>query len=125
MNNAPRGYIALLAVLVIFVFSLSLATAVAYFSIDEAQSAFALAEGEAAAVLADGCAEDALLQAGRNPDYAGGTGAFLQGTCSVEVAKDGVAWTLDVSGARLGYGHRLHIEIEMTVPPVLKSWQET
>lgn len=124
MRNVLHGYIALLTVLVLFVFSLSLSTAVAYFSIDEMQGALALAEGEAARVFTDGCAEDALLQASRSMDYSGGSFSYPQGVCMVDVSKEGTVWTFEIQGNRHGYERRLHIEIEITAPLNLKSWQE-
>lgn len=112
MKTAQKGFIAILTVIALLAFSLSLVAAVTYLSIDESQSGLVLAKGQAAFQLAAGCAEDALLLASRDAEYAGGTYGYLDGTCTVDVAKDGTAWELVVTGQKDAFGRGIRIAIE-------------
>lgn len=123
-----KGFIAILTVLTLMVFSLSLSIAVTYLSIGEAQSGLALARGTAALNLAEGCAADALLLAKRDLNYAGGNYAYLGGTCAVDVSKDGTLWTLVISGAQNNFTKKIRVTFEYTAGPPgiisLRSWLE-
>ena len=122
-----KGFIAIFLVIALLAFSLSLSTAVTYLSINEAQSGLALAKGMAALTLAEGCAEDALILASRDENYNGGTYEYLGGTCNAEVSKDGIMWTLGISGTKDNFTRPLEIVVNRQfVPPTLtlQSWLE-
>lgn len=126
-----RGFIALLTVITLLVFSLSLTVATTYLSIGESQSALALTQGEAALQLAEGCAEDALLLSKRDDDYAGGTYGYLDGTCQVNVEKDLLQWTFDIVATKGAFTRRLEITVGRTLglpglpaTLALQSWLE-
>jgi hypothetical protein len=128
MKMKQGGFIAILTVIALLVFSLSLTVAVTYLSINEAQSGSALSQGAIALALSEGCAEDALLLSRRDENYNGGTYEYLGGTCNVEVSKNGTVWTLDVSGARDNFARSLEIVVDRQPgsPAVitLQSWLE-
>lgn len=100
MKYQPRGFIAIVTVIALLAFSVSLLTAVTYLSIGGAQSGLAQSQGATALALTEGCVEDALLLGKRDENYNGGTVTYLGGTCVVSVSKNGPIWTLDVSGTR-------------------------
>lgn len=123
-----KGFIAILTVLALLVFSLSLTAAVTYLSIGESQSGLAVARGKAALSLVEGCAEDALLLAKRDANYTGGNYEYLNGECLADVSKDGNTWTMHISGTKDNFTRRLEIVFEYTAGPfgviILQSWLE-
>lgn len=128
MISIQRGFIAILTVITLLAFSLSLTIAVAYLSIGETQGAFALSRGDEALSLTEGCAEDALLQAKRDEVYAGGDYTYLDGSCHVDVSVNGTTWTLGISGIKNNFTRRIEVVLEYTLGPpntiVLTSWLE-
>lgn len=119
-----RGFIAIMTVLALMVFSLSLSVATTYLSIGEAQSGFAVVQGARALHMAEGCAEDALLQSSRDENYTGGTYSYLGGACTVDVVKNGTVWTLTIIGTEATYERRLEVVIDRVPPVTLQSWLE-
>ncbi len=126
-----KGFVAIITVLTLLVFSLSLTLATTYLSIGEAKSALALSQGEAALALTEGCAEDALILSGRDENYTGGSYSYLGGACAVDISKDLLEWTIDVVGTRDGFERHLEIVV-LRVPGLLglpatltlQSWLE-
>ncbi|MEI8097143.1 MAG: hypothetical protein WCG73_03495 [Candidatus Moraniibacteriota bacterium] len=128
MISIQRGFIAILTVITLLAFSLSLTIAVAYLSIGETQSAFALSRGDEALSLTEGCAGDALLQAKRDETYVGGDYSYLNGNCRVDVSVNGTTWTMDIAGTKNNFTRRVEIVLEYTLGPpntiILTSWLE-
>lgn len=124
----PRGFIALITVLAILVFALSLTIATTYLSIGGSRAALALSQGAGVLQSTEGCAEDALLHGARDENYAGGTYTYMGATCTVNISKDGVVWTFDVASVRDGFTRSLGVVAarQITVPAtfVVKSWRE-
>lgn len=127
-QQKQSGFIAILTVIALLAFSLSLTTAVTYLSIGGGQEGLALSQGAATLALSEGCAEDALLQSIRDENYAGGEYSFFGGTCVVDIAKDGTVWTVDVSGTKDGFTRSVQIVFDYVVGTpntiALVSWQE-
>lgn len=129
LKQQPRkGYIAIMTVLSLLIFSLSLLVAVPYLSIGGAQQALALSEGETLLAALEGCAEDVLLLSVRSEDYIGGSYAYLGMLCEVTVEKVDTVWTLSFSGSSQGLTRTLRVVVDRTVgvPGVitLTSWLE-
>lgn len=128
MIKVRKGFIAIFLVIALLAFSLSLSTAVTYLSINESQSALALSNGVVVLSLAEGCAEDSLLLAVRDENYTGGAYEYLGGVCNVSVAKNGTAWTLDISASKNNFTRSLEIIVDRQpgLPSVitLQSWLE-
>ena len=129
MNMTRKnGFVALLTVLALAAFSLSLVIAVTYLSIGESRSALALSQGEAALETGEGCAEDVLLESRRDENYTGGSYGYLGAQCEVQVAKDGTVWTLSVTSTKDGFVRSLDIIInrqpETPATITLQSWLE-
>lgn len=128
MISVQKGFIALLTVIALLAFSLSLTVAVTYLSINESQSGLALSRGASALSITEGCAEDALLLSSRDENYTGGEYASLGGTCTVGVSKDVAVWTVDVSGTKDNFMRSVRIIFEYVPGPpgviTLQSWLE-
>lgn len=123
-----RGFIAILTVIALLAFALSLTVAVTYLSINESQSGLALSRGAAALSITEGCAEDVLLLARRDANYAGGTYGYLSGTCTVTVSKNATIWIVDVSGTKDNFTRAVRIIFDYVPGPpgiiTLQSWLE-
>lgn len=123
-----KGFVAIITVLTLLVFSLSLTLATTYLSIGEAKSALAFSQGEAALQLTEGCAEDTLLLSKRDENYEGGEYLYLGGTCDVNVSKDGTVWTFDITGMKDGFSRSFEVVVDRQpgVPATLtlQSWLE-
>lgn len=109
------GYIAIMTVLILLVFSLALLLAVPYLSIGGAQQALALSQGEAVLAGLEGCAEDALLRAVRDENYTGGTYTYLGMMCEVTVEKNDPLWTFSLMGNQFGITRTLEVAADRTV----------
>ena len=127
-RHFSKGYIAIMTVLALLVFSLSLLVAVPYLSIGGAQQALVLSQGETLLAALEGCAEDALLLGSRDENYEGGSYSYLGSLCDVTIAKDGTAWSFSLSGNRQGLTRTLVITADRSVgiPGLftLQSWLE-
>jgi len=66
-----KGYIAILAVLVLLTVTGGIATTLLLTSIGEVQSVEALRQGEQALLFSESCLEEGLLRIIRDPDYSG------------------------------------------------------
>lgn len=128
IQKTQKGFVAIITVLAVLIFSLSIVIGTTYLSIGSAQSARAFSEGEEVLQLAEGCAEDALLHGTRDENYTGGNYAYLGGVCDVNIVKDGTVWTLDVSATKDTFRRSLEITAsrQATIPGtfVLQSWHE-
>lgn len=121
-----KGFIAISTVLILLVVVVSIVTTVSLLSVGEARSGFALAQGEAALQFSEGCAEDALLKAKSDTTYAGGNIVRPEGTCVIDIAKNGISWTLDASP--LNGDSIRHVRVVFDYVPlvgiILTSWTE-
>ncbi len=114
MNTLPKGYIAIMTVLALLVFSLSLLLALPYLSIGGAKQALLLSESEGVRARLDGCAEDALLMLKRNETYSGGTYEYLGMHCEVAVARNDTHFTLTLIGNGQDITRRLTVVVDRT-----------
>ncbi len=112
-----QGFVAMIVVLSMLVFSAVLILGATYLSIGEAQVSLALVEGEAAFTAAEGCAENALLLSLRDEAYDGGTYDLLGATCTVDVAIDGVRYTFSVAAEKDGFARSVEIAADREVGP--------
>lgn len=127
-----KGFIAILTVIALLAFSVSLMFAATYLSIDQSQSGLVLSQGEAALQLTEGCTEDALLLSRRDENYEGGTSSYLGGTCEVSIEKVDTVWTITVTGTKSDFERRIRVVIDRAADPepespatlTLSSWLE-
>ncbi len=93
-SQDARGYIAIMTVLALMVFSLSLLLSLPLLSIGGGQEALLLVESEITLGALEGCAEDAVLKSVRDEAYIGSTSDYFGIRCDVTIEKDGEQWTL-------------------------------
>lgn len=125
---SSHGYIAIMTVLVLLVFSLSLLLSAPYLSIGGIQQAMVFSESETTRAALEGCAEDALLLSVRDESYTGGSYTYLGTTCQVNIEKNDPIWTLSVAATRHDITRTLTILVERTPGTpgtvTLQSWLE-
>jgi hypothetical protein len=129
MWQQPKGYIALITVLILGAVTLGLGSTVSLLGIGEAQSSLALTKGEAVQQLVEGCAQDALLKAQQNSKYAGGMIARPGGVgnCIISVAKNGNNWTITATSDRTDYNKTVVVHFTRTTgsPIAIANWQDS
>lgn len=75
--------------------------------------------------LTEGCMEDALWHAREDSAYAGDTYAYLDGECTVSVAKSGTTWTLTATGTFDNQTRTVEAVIDRSSAGItLTRWQE-
>lgn len=128
IRTTEQGYIAIMTVLVLLVFSLSLLVAVPYLSIDGARQALALSQGEIILAATEGCVDDVLLLSARDETYTGGTYEYAAYSCAVTIEKTEPVWTVTVIGNGQGIERRIVVTVERTTGSpgalTLLSWLE-
>jgi hypothetical protein len=124
IDDTRKGYIAILAVIIIAVAGLALATMVSLIGLGELQSSLSLSNGESTLHFVESCAEDALLKS-RDYYYAGGNITRPEGTCTVSVAKNGTTWTITASTAATNYVRTVQVVIVRgTASMTISRWRE-
>lgn len=128
MKSVSKGFMAILTVITLLAFSVSLIGAVTYLSIDGSQMGLALSQGTESLAFMEGCAEDALLLSSRDENYLGGTYEYLDGICTVDIVKDGLVWTMNVAGTKDGFTRAVRLIFDYVAGPpgiiTLSSWLE-
>lgn len=109
-NHIVPGYIALLTVLVLFVFSVSLLLVSPYLSIGGAQQALVLSQSESLLAVLDGCREDAFLLSVRDESYAGHSQEYFGAQCEVVVEKNDIVWNFSIVATRDGITRSVLVE---------------
>lgn len=123
-----KGYISLMAVIIIFALTLLIASAANLFSIGESGMGLQESQSWHAYYLANACAEDALIKLKNDLDYSGNeTLNFDNGNCIIEPLegtgdRDRI---IKVSGIAFGQFRKIKIEIDKMSPRItIKSWLE-
>lgn len=120
-----RGYIALSIVILITAVIIAISTTVSLLSIGEAETGLTLSQGENTLDFVEGCTEDALLKARANTAYTGGNITRPEGTCTVNVSKNGNSWTLTVSTSASTYSRTVQAVITQNgYGDTISSWTE-
>lgn len=115
--EAQNGFVAMIVVLSMLVFSAVLILGATYLSIGEAQASLALTQGKQALFAAEGCAENAILLALRDETYDGGSYGLLGASCDVAVTVDGVRYTFAVEATKGGFSRRVEASADRAAGP--------
>ncbi|NIT04372.1 hypothetical protein GTO10_05690 [Candidatus Saccharibacteria bacterium] len=121
---ASRGYIAFTTVLILSAVILVVGVSLTLLSIFQAQQSLAREKGTQALSLVEGCAQDALLFAYYDADYAGGTKSFPEGSCTTSVSKVGNNWVITSTVTLGGYTKRVRVNILREGEVQILSWKE-
>jgi hypothetical protein len=120
-----KGFIAILTVLSLLVFSVSLSLSMMYLSLDASRVSVAPAAGEEVLALAQSCAEEVLLKLRNNPLYTGEPLNLLEGTCATSIETTGSESVLQVQATKDTYTRALRLVVDREADRLwLRSWQE-
>lgn len=116
-HEVQGGFVAMIVVLSMLVFSAVLILGATYLSIGEAQASLALTQGKQALFVAEGCAENAILLALRDEMYDGGNYGLLGASCDVVVTVDGARYTFAVEATKDGFSRRIEASADRATGP--------
>ena len=89
-----KGYITILAVLVLLAVTGGIATTLIFSSTDNIQGQDALERGDQALLFSESCLEEGLLQIIKDPTYSGKNFTMPQGDCEVIVESNNGIYTV-------------------------------
>ncbi len=126
MKESQRGYVALLAVLIVGAVSVSIATTLLLMGTDSQRSALVTMRSSQARGLASSCVEEALQQIHDDNSFTGTNNLSLgQGDCSYTVTNaGGFNRTITASGTVDIVVRRLSVSITLGSTITVNSWQE-
>lgn len=120
-----KGFVTLITVLALLVFSVSISIAMTYISISESRVSADVIFGEQAFVLSESCAELALLKLRNDASYTGGLMHVSEGDCEVTVNTTGDESTVSVRAIRGEYTRSVRVEVTRDILALqMRSWQE-
>lgn len=120
-----KGYITILAVLVLLAVTGAMATTLTLISIDANKTEEALRQGEQALLFSESCLEEGLLQIIRNPAYSGENFTMPQGGCEVTVEKNNEEYTIHATGKNAKFERSLAVNAVINVSELqVTSWKE-
>ena len=120
-----KGFVTLITVLALLVFSVSISIAMTYISISESRVSADVIFGEQAFVLSESCAELALLKLRNDASYTGGSMHVSEGDCEVTVNTTGDESTVSVRAIRGEYTRSVRVEVTRDILAFqMRSWQE-
>jgi type II secretory pathway component PulK len=120
-----KGFVTLITVLALLVFSVSISIAMTYISISESRVSADVILGEQAFVLSESCAELALLKLRNDTSYTGGSMHVSEGDCEVTVNTTGDESTVSVRAIRGEYTRSVRVEVTRDILALqMRSWQE-
>lgn len=119
------GFIAIITVLSLLVFSVSLSIAMTYLSISESQTVLDSLFGEQTLALSESCVEEALLKLRNDPSYTGESMSMLDGDCQVDVSTDASEATILAQALKNGYARSIRMTVGIDITGLQPhTWQE-
>ena len=74
--------------------------------------------------LTESCVEEMLLKSSRDAGYSGGAITLPQGTCSVNMSKNGDNWSAIVSGTFNNFARSLRVDFVRDSTITITNWKE-
>ncbi len=127
MVKSQRGYVALMAVLIIGAASLAISLALLTTGADSQRSTLVMQQSGQARGLASSCAEEALQQIHDNTSFTGTNAlSFGQGSCSYTVTNTGgTTRTIDATGTVNSVVRKVKVYVTISASSIsITSWQE-
>jgi len=120
-----KGYIALIAVLIVLAVTLAIGLTLNILSIGETQAGLLKQQSAQSFTLADGCLQEAYLRIKRNNNYPGGSLNITEGSCTITVASQGPKRTITVESDINNIKRRFESEIRIVGNNIqVNYWQE-
>jgi|GEM_PF-1751509 len=120
-----KGYIAILAVLVLLTVTGGAAATLILLSTGSNQAAEALRSGEHALFFSESCLEESLRQIILDPNYTGGNFQIPEGECETNVENNGGNYTIHALGKGAQYKRGVVAEALLGAEKMeITSWKE-
>lgn len=120
--NKQRGYIALIALLIVAAAGLTIGIAVSLRGIEEVQISYAGSQAAKARSLANACLEDGLEHLRNNWTNYSGSLSIGSNFCIIDTVVNGSSATLTAIGTVDIYSQKIQIQVDNTLEVVF--WQE-
>lgn len=123
--RSQRGYIALIAVVIVVAVTLAIGLSMNLLSISETQVGLLRQRSVASFATADACLNEAYLRLMRDAAYAGGNLNLAQGSCTIAVVSLGADRTVTVTSDVGGVSRRIEGMVTISGSTVTQiSWKE-
>ncbi|MBU0598291.1 hypothetical protein KKF61_04870 [Patescibacteria group bacterium] len=124
--TSQSGYIALIAVIIITVVTLSIGLSLNILSIGETQAGLSVQQSGQSFGIADSCMQEAYLRLKQDSSYAGGNLNIGEGSCRITVTGALLRRTITVESDVNNVIKRLESDIRITLSGDIRilSWQE-
>lgn len=120
-----KGYIALIAVLIILAVTLAIGLTLNILSIGETQTGLLRQQSAASFTLADGCVQEAYTRIKRDNNYTGGNLNITDGSCTITVTSQGPRRTITVESDINNIKRRIESEVRIVGNNIqVDYWQE-
>ncbi|MFA6254411.1 MAG: hypothetical protein WC675_00070 [Patescibacteria group bacterium] len=121
-GNKPKGYIALVALLIIAAAALTIGIAVSLTGIEDLQISFGRTQAETAKNLANTCLEDGLERLRNSWGSYSGSLSVGENSCIIRTDIDGSTAILHATGTVGIYTQKIQIQVDNNLDVV--TWQE-
>ena len=123
-NNTEKGFVVLLAIIIILGVVLTISLSVSSLGIGEAEMSLQKSQSSHAFYLANLCAEEALMKLKENQNYAGNDIINIEdGSCQILPIEG--SWTIKAQGSFMNQIKKIKVVITQINPKLLiESWQE-
>lgn len=123
-----KGYIALIAILIIIAVTLAVGLSMGLLGIGETQAGLTGEQSRQSFQLANGCLEEAILRIKKDNNYEGGNLNIKEGSCNITVGrgpKQGNPFTINIQANVNNYIRKIEAQIDTQKEPVkLIYWKE-
>ncbi len=109
--NNQKGYIALIAILIIVTATLAISVSINILSIGETQVGLYRQQSAQSFALADACVEEAYIRIQRDNAYAGGNLNLSFGSCTITVVSSGADRTITAAAVVDSIERRIESEV--------------
>jgi len=126
-TSAPRGYVALLAVLVVGAIGIVVVTSVLLLGLGASRTSAAVERSYQAKAYANACAEEALREVRASSSFSGAGGLSIgNGSCAYTVTVGvGPQRTVEATGTAETVIRKVEVEVSSLNPLLeISSWQE-
>jgi hypothetical protein len=125
LANNQRGYIALIAVLIISAVTLAIGLSLNTFGIQETQSGLLKQQSVQSSAFADSCLDEAYLRLERDNSYAGGKLNLDVSSCTITISIDGNDRIITAASDASGVMRQLESRVTVTGGSVtVHYWKE-
>ncbi len=121
-GDKPRGYIALVALLIIAAAALTIGIAVSLTGIEDLQISFGRSQAATAKTLANTCLEDGLERLRNSWDSYSGSLSVGENSCIIRTVIEGSTAILNATGTVGIYTQKIQIRVDDNLDVV--TWQE-